>query len=172
MTLFCRSDIPMGSSWGKNRQSFLSFFFFSFFFFWHENFNSFLIEIFDVWQEEKNILHCTRKSSLPLTIFLVKWPNPQFHADLVTLTEEILNVKLHFFAHCWTLIIFLLLSCFSADNILFKKEALAFCQLFLSFCDLIAGLHIVWYWVLGNIWLSGIKVGLSPSKNFFYFLQW
>ena len=24
------------------------------------------------------------------------WPNPQFPADLVTFTEEILNVKLHF----------------------------------------------------------------------------
>ena len=25
------------------------------------------------------------------------WPNPQFPADLVTFTEEILNGKLHFF---------------------------------------------------------------------------
>ena len=24
------------------------------------------------------------------------WPNPQFHADLVTFTKEILNGKLHF----------------------------------------------------------------------------
>ena len=24
------------------------------------------------------------------------WPNPQFHADFVTFTEEILNEKLHF----------------------------------------------------------------------------
>ena len=28
------------------------------------------------------------------------WPNPQFPADLVTFTEEILNKKLHFFAEC------------------------------------------------------------------------
>ena len=27
------------------------------------------------------------------------WPNPQFSADLVTLTEEILNGKLHFLCH-------------------------------------------------------------------------
>ena len=26
------------------------------------------------------------------------WPNPQFSADLVTFTKEILNGKLHFFA--------------------------------------------------------------------------
>ena len=28
------------------------------------------------------------------------WPNPQFSADLVTFTEEILNGKLHFFVQC------------------------------------------------------------------------
>ena len=28
------------------------------------------------------------------------WPNPQFPADLVTFTEEILNGKLHFFVQC------------------------------------------------------------------------
>ena len=27
------------------------------------------------------------------------WPNPQQIADFVTFTEEILNVKLHFFVH-------------------------------------------------------------------------
>ena len=30
------------------------------------------------------------------------WPNPQFSADLVTFTEEILNGKLHFFVQ-WLL---------------------------------------------------------------------
>ena len=30
------------------------------------------------------------------------WPNLQFHADLVTFTEEILNGKLHFCAVLWT----------------------------------------------------------------------
>ena len=29
------------------------------------------------------------------------WPNPNFPADLVTFAEEILNVKLHFFAVYW-----------------------------------------------------------------------
>ena len=29
--------------------------------------------------------------------FYSKWPNPQFRADLVTFTEENLNVKHHFF---------------------------------------------------------------------------
>ena len=28
------------------------------------------------------------------------WPIPQFTADLVTITEEILNGKLHFFVQC------------------------------------------------------------------------
>ena len=28
------------------------------------------------------------------------WPNPQFPADLVTFTKEILNGKLHFFVQC------------------------------------------------------------------------
>ena len=28
------------------------------------------------------------------------WPNPQFPADLVTFTEEILNGKLRFFVQC------------------------------------------------------------------------
>ena len=35
------------------------------------------------------------------------WPNPQFPADLVTFTEEILNRKLHFFVQCgkgWSLL--------------------------------------------------------------------
>ena len=28
------------------------------------------------------------------------WPNPQFPADLVTFTEQILNGKLHFLVQC------------------------------------------------------------------------
>ena len=30
------------------------------------------------------------------------WPNPQFPADLVTYTEEILNEKLHFLSSVWS----------------------------------------------------------------------
>ena len=38
-----------------------------------------------------------KKWSFPLRISSVKmWPNPQFHVDLVTFTEEIFNGKLHF----------------------------------------------------------------------------
>ena len=33
------------------------------------------------------------------------WSNTQETADLVTFTEEILHVKLHFFAHCVVLIL-------------------------------------------------------------------
>ena len=29
------------------------------------------------------------------------WPNPQFPADLVALTEEIANGNLHFFVQWW-----------------------------------------------------------------------
>ena len=31
------------------------------------------------------------------------WPNPQFPADLITFTEEILNGKLHFCAVLWVI---------------------------------------------------------------------
>ena len=37
-----------------------------------------------------------KKWSFPLRISLVMWPNPEFPADLVTFTEEILSGKIHF----------------------------------------------------------------------------
>ena len=32
------------------------------------------------------------------------WPNAQFPADLVTFTEEILNVKRHFLSRVWAIL--------------------------------------------------------------------
>ena len=54
------------------------------------------------------ILYCKKKWSFPLRISSVIWPNPQFPADLVTFTKEILNEKLRFFAVLY-LILYLIL---------------------------------------------------------------
>ena len=42
------------------------------------------------------ITHCTKNEVLHSGFFQFMWPNPRGTADLVTLTEEILNGKLHF----------------------------------------------------------------------------
>ena len=34
------------------------------------------------------------------------WPNPQFHADLVTFTKEILNGKPYFLCNEWPQLVF------------------------------------------------------------------
>ena len=34
------------------------------------------------------------------------WPNPQFHADLVTFTKEILNGKTYFLCNEWPQLVF------------------------------------------------------------------
>ena len=43
-----------------------------------------------------NCYHCTKNEVFHSGFFQKMWPNPQFSAGLVTFTEEILNVKLHF----------------------------------------------------------------------------
>ena len=46
------------------------------------------------------------------------WPNPQFPADLVTFTEEILHVKLHFLCSANSTFLLVETDCLSTSNII------------------------------------------------------
>ena len=47
-------------------------------------------------KRESQQINCTKNEVLHQGFIQQMWPNPQFHADLVTFTEEIVNMKFHF----------------------------------------------------------------------------
>ena len=48
------------------------------------------------YEKTQFVLHCTKNEVFHYGFLQLIWPNPQFSADLVTLTEEILTGKLQF----------------------------------------------------------------------------